>query len=109
MVKLIINQKLGTLVVPGSHTHVILLVREVVVGKAPIDESQVTLLMVNHDVQGLDVSVHDAVRVGVLERLQNFEGIKSNVHRVELVVELLRLNVWDVFKDKARGLGRTVT
>ena len=109
IVHLQVNEELRSLEVSTSDTYVVFLARVIEFSKTPINKTELTAGVINHNVVRLNISVHDAVRVGVLERLQNFEGIKSNVHRVELVVELLRLNVWDVFKDKARGLGRTVT
>ena len=42
--------------------------------------------MVNHDVQWLYISMHNTVRVGILQRLQYFIGVKSDVHVVEQVV-----------------------
>lgn len=64
--------------------------------------------MINHDVKWFDVSVHDAVRMCVLKCLQNFEGVKANVHSIELVIELLGLDVGNVLKHKAWRLGRLV-
>jgi hypothetical protein len=47
-------------------------------GQAPIDQSELFLLVVDHDVVGLDVSVHDSLgmtevkRLGVHKRIGGF-------------------------------------
>jgi hypothetical protein len=61
MILLVLNQELGSLVVAACDAHIILLVRVVIVSESPVDESEVPLLMVDHNVQWLDVAVHDAM------------------------------------------------
>jgi hypothetical protein len=38
-------------------------------GQAPIDQSELFLLVVDHDVVGLDVSVHDSLGMTEVKRL----------------------------------------
>lgn len=104
MVKFVFNKELGSFVVARSHAHIVLLVGQVVVGKTPVDETEVPLGMVDHNIERLHVSVHDAVGVRVLERLQDFKSVEPDIHGVELVVQLLRLDVRNVLKHEARRL-----
>lgn len=60
--------------------------------------------MIDHDIEGFDVAVHNSVRVGVFEGLEDLEGVETDIHSVELVIELLGLNVRDVLENQTRGL-----
>jgi len=45
--------------------------------------------------------MHYAMWMSILERLKNFEGIKSNVHMIEHVIQLFSLDVWNVLENQA--------
>ena len=64
------NKSLADLEVSGGHPDVVLLAGVVELGEAPVDQTELPVLMVDHDVVGLHVSVHDAHAVTVVERLQ---------------------------------------
>ena len=48
-------------------------------GQAPVDQPQLALLVVDHDVVGLDVPVHDALRVAEVQGLQKFKHVVAYV------------------------------
>ena len=59
-------------------------------GEAPVDQTELPVLMVDHDVVGLHVSVHDAHAVTVVERLQEFvkvvpDGKIGVIHAVSYI------------------------
>lgn len=81
----------------------------VIFGQPIIDQSQVPLLMINHNVQRLDISVHYAVRMCIFHCLQQFVHIQSNVHIFELTGQHFSLNARDVLENETGGLrGRTL-
>ena len=85
------------------------LLRDVKVGEAPIDYSQVARLVIDNHVTGLQVAVHDSIIVRVCHGLKNFVGIQSYVHVSELARNDLGLNVWHVFVDENRSLRVLIT
>jgi len=70
--QLVVDQSTSPhLEVSRCHAHVVFTSWEVELGKAPVDEPQLPLLVVDHDVVRLDVTVHDALGVAVAERLRS--------------------------------------
>ena len=47
--------------------------------EAPVDEPELSVLVVDHDVVGLDVSVHDAHAVAVVQSLQQLVQVVPDV------------------------------
>ena len=70
MVELVLNQELRPLVVSRSYSNVVLLSWMIKVSKPPINESQIFFLVINYDIKWLYISVHDAMRVTVVQSLQ---------------------------------------
>jgi hypothetical protein len=73
----------------------------IIICEAPVDKSQVSLFVVDYDVQGFDVSVHDSVAVSEFEGFQNFVGVEADVHVIEGLRDDFRLDVGDVLKNQA--------
>ena len=66
IVLLVLDEELGALVVARCDTHIIFLLGLVEICEAPVDQAQVAVFVVDHDVERLDVTVHDTVQVRVL-------------------------------------------
>lgn len=47
------------------------------------------VLVVNHNVMGLDVTVHDAHAVAVVQCFQELMEIKPDIHVAKLLIEIL--------------------
>jgi len=54
--------------------------------------------MVNHDVVRLDIAVHDALAMAIVEGLEQFENVESHVKVLELGVEAPEVGVVDIFE-----------
>ena len=62
------------------------------------------VLMIDHNVMRFYVSVHDALAVAVVERLEELIDVVAHIDIVELGVEAPEVGVVDVLKDQRRGL-----
>lgn len=95
-------------------------------GKTPVDKSQLRksvsntsdnkekcclsrqthaylpVLMIDHNVMRLHISMHDALAVAVVEGLEEFEDVVPHVEVVELRIERPEIGVVDVFEDEGR-------
>lgn len=56
LMHLVINKQLRTFEIAGSNAHIILLTRMVELGKTPINETELTFLVVNHYIVRFDIS-----------------------------------------------------
>jgi hypothetical protein len=59
--------------------------------------------MIDHNVMRLDITVHDAFAVAVVERLEQFENVVSYVIVLELGVQTPEVGVVDIFEYQRRG------
>ena len=80
-------------------------------GEAPVNQSKLTIGMVDHDVVRLDISVHDTLRVAEIERFENLKHVKANVEVVEALIQLAEVSIARVNKlsDDRRRLGQGVS
>lgn len=65
--------------------------------------------MINHDVVGLDIPVHDAFAVAETQSLQKLIHIKAHIVVGEPRVQGPEVSVVDVFENQTRCLALTVT
>jgi len=100
MILSILDEELGTLVVSTSNAHIVLSIGLVVVCETPIDYAQVALFVVNNDVKGLDVTMHDTVRMSVIQSFKNLVGIQPDVQVIENAIKLLSFDVRNILKHK---------
>lgn len=66
--------------------------------------SHLSVLMVDHNVVRLHVSVHNSLAVAEIESLEQFKDIKSDIDILELGIEASEVGVVDIFKDQRRSL-----
>ena len=76
---LIVNQEFRSFEISGSYSNVVLLARVIELGEAPIDQTQLPILVINHHVVWLDIPVHDAHAVAVVQGLEEFVQVESDV------------------------------
>ena len=100
MVLFVLHEQLGSFVVPACDAHIIFLVWLVIVCKSPVDQSQVTSLVVDYYIQRLHITVHDAVRVGELQCFQDFVSIQTDINVIKALGDNFRFNVRDVLENK---------
>jgi len=88
-----IDKKFWSFEVSGSNSHIVLLARVVILRESPVDKSQLSVLMINHDIMRLNVSVHDSLGVRIVESSQNFEDVEPDVEVSETLVESPEVNI----------------
>ena len=101
----VLDQEFRPFVVSAGYSHVVLLLRFVEVSESPVDDPEVAGLVVDDDVEGFNIAMHDSVGVGVVEGLEDLVDIQSDVHVVEAPHQLLGLNVRDILEHQTRRLG----
>jgi len=111
VISLQVNEKLGSFEVTRGHANIVLLPWVVKFGQTPINETQLAVLVINHNVVRLHISVHDAFRVAVVESLQDFKHVVANVKIVETLIKLAEISVACVHElsDNSRRLGQGIS
>ena len=106
-----VDEKLRPLEVPTCHSDIVLLVWMVELRQTPIDQSQFFVVVVDHDIVWLDISVHDTFGVAIVESFQYFINVESNVLVSEGLVQSAEINVTcvDVLHDQSRSLSHRVS
>lgn len=61
--------------------------------KTPVDKSESFIIVIDHNVVWFHVSVHDAFAVAVVQGLQNFVDVKSNIHISKALVQRPEVNI----------------
>ena len=70
--------------------------------------TNLALLMINHDVVGLHISVHDALAVAEIECFEQLINIEAHVIIRKAGVECPEIGVIDSFKDQTRSLALVI-
>lgn len=104
MVLAVFDEEFRALVIPTRNTDIVLSVGFVEVCEAPVNHSQIALFVINYDVERFNVTVHDAVRVRIVECLQYLVNIELDIQRVKDAHKLLGLDVRDKFEHQTRRL-----
>lgn len=105
----IVQQQLWALEVSTSHSHIVLCVLVVKLCESSVYESELPLVVVDHDVVWLDVSMDDSLAVTVIEGLQHFVHVEANVKVCEGGEKLFEVDVVDVLKYEAGSLALRVS
>ena len=111
VVGLKVDQKLGSLEVAGSNTHIVLLARVVEFCKTPINETKFPVSMIDHDVVRLHIAMHDALRMAEVEGLQDLKHVVADVEVVEALIKLTEIRITSIneLSDNGRGLRKRIT
>ena len=67
-------------------------------------DSYLSVLMIDHNVMRFHVSVHDALAVAEIERLEQLEDVEADIEVVELWIEASEICVVDILEDERRRL-----
>mmetsp|Transcript_30918 Transcript_30918/g.52835 ORF Transcript_30918/g.52835 Transcript_30918/m.52835 type:complete len:331 (+) Transcript_30918:505-1497(+) len=105
IVLLQIDQQFRSLEVPTRHAYVVLASGMVKFRQPPIDEPQLSLLVIDHDIVRLHVPVHDSIGMTVIERLEQFEDVIPNIVVREGGVQYLEIGIVDMLEDEGGSLG----
>lgn len=101
LVQGIVNEQLRALVVARGDSHVVGLLWEVELGESPVDESELPIFVVNYNIVGLYISVHNSLRMAKVKCLQRFVKVEANIEVFEGREQLLVVLRVDVFKDES--------
>jgi hypothetical protein len=104
----IIYQKFWAFIISRGHSHIIWLLWDVVLGKTPVNDSKLSLLMVYHDVMRLNVSMHDPHRVTVVKPFQNLINVKPAVEVGKIFVQLSMAQTVDSLEDEGGHIGHII-
>ena len=108
VVLLQIDEELRPLKVTRGNADVVLPSGVVELRQTPVDEAELPLLVVDHHVVRLDVAVHHAVGVAVVQRLEQLEDVVPDVVVRQGRVQDLEVGVVHVLKDEGGGLALRV-
>mmetsp|Transcript_12929 Transcript_12929/g.36903 ORF Transcript_12929/g.36903 Transcript_12929/m.36903 type:complete len:382 (-) Transcript_12929:17-1162(-) len=108
VVLLQIDEELRAFEVTRGNADVVLSAGVVELRQTPVDEAELPLLVVDHDVVGLHVAVHDAVGVAIIQRLEQLEDVVPDVVVRQGGVQDLEVGVVHVLEDEGGGLALRV-
>jgi len=105
-----VDKQLGSFEVSRRNSDVVLLTRVIELGESPIDKSQLAVSMVDHDVVGFHITMHDTTGVAVVKRLQDLEHVETDVEVGEALVEGAEIVITslDVLHDQSRRFGQRI-
>lgn len=81
IVIVVVDQQLRALEVPRSHAHVVVLPHVVELSQSPVDQLQDLLVRIHDDVLRLDIAMHYALAVAVIQGLRRKGGTLSSSKR----------------------------
>lgn len=67
--------------------------------QTPVNKPKLPIFVVNHDVVWLDVPVHDAHAVTIVEGLKQFVQVEANVIVCQRLVKQFEVGVVDVLEN----------
>lgn len=111
VVHLQVDQKLRSFEIAGSNSDIVLLARVIKLSETPVDQPELAAGVINHDVVGLHIAVHDAFAVAEIEGFEHFKDVVANVEVGKLLVKRSEVNVasLNVLHDQCGSLGHWVS
>jgi len=70
MTYLVVHKKFWTFEIPRCDADIVLLSWVVELSKSPVDETEFSILMINHHIVRLHISMHDPLAMTVIQCLQ---------------------------------------
>lgn len=101
MVQFVFDDQLWRFVMIGAHFQVVFLAWDVVLSVTPVDHLQSLLSVVDHNILGFEVPVHDPILMSVLQRLQGLITIQLDIPDCELRLQNNEWSVFHVLEDEA--------
>jgi hypothetical protein len=111
VVGLQVNEKLWALEVARCNSDIILLPWVIELSKSPINKSQFSVLVVNHNVVWLHITMGDSLGVAEIKSLEHFVNVVSDVKVSEILVESTEINIASVYMlhDKCGGFSHWIS
>lgn len=80
-------------------------------GETPVDKTQLAIGMVDHNIVGLNIAMHDSLRVAEVKSLQDLKHVKSDIKISKTLVQGAEINIAsvNVLHDQGGGLGHWVS
>lgn len=88
---MIINQQLGSFEVPGRHPHIVFLLWMIELGQTPVDQSEMSFVMIDHHIVWFHIPVHDSHWMAIIKGLEQFIQIISDLIVRKSLIQLLKI------------------
>lgn len=105
----IIHEKLRPLIVPRSDSDIVGLVWHIEVGEAPIYHPKLLSFVVKHQILWLDIPVHDALGMTIVQSLKELIHVVSNILVIKAREKSAIVHIIDVLKHQAWRLASFIT
>jgi hypothetical protein len=73
-----------------------------------IESTNLALFMINHDIVGLHIPMHDTLAVAEVQRLKQLENVEANIVIGKAGVQCAEVGVVDRLEDQTRSLALVV-
>mmetsp|Transcript_8290 Transcript_8290/g.14752 ORF Transcript_8290/g.14752 Transcript_8290/m.14752 type:complete len:214 (-) Transcript_8290:127-768(-) len=102
------NKQLRPLEISRGNTNIVLFSRMVKLTKAPIHDSEISLLMINHNVLGLNVSMENAFGMSEFQSFQHLENVVLYIISSQFREQCSVIVVINIFENQGWNLGLVV-
>ncbi len=102
IVLLQVHQKLRPLEITTGHPDIVLPPRMVKLRQPPINQPQLPLLVINHDVVRLDIPMHHTIGMAIIQRLEQLKNVVPNIEIRKRRVQNLEIRVVHMLKNETR-------
>ena len=87
MISLMIDEQLRSFEITRGDPHIILLIRMVELSETPINESDLALSVVDHNIMRFHISVDYPLRMTEIQSSEDFIHVKSDIEVCQLLIE----------------------